>query len=145
MKLLLAVDGSRYSKKALAFLLANRERLLSTQRGDEASLHIIHVQMPIPPRAQSAVGSEIVKKYHDEEAGKVLKPVCKFLDSHGITYTSEWRAGHPADEIIAAAKRRKSHMIVMGTHGRGALGRMLMGSVAQRVVTDSAVPVLLIK
>jgi nucleotide-binding universal stress UspA family protein len=145
MKLLLAVDGSKYSKKALAFLLANRDRLLASERADHAALHVINVQVPIPPRAQNAVGSEIVKKYHEEESSKVLKPVCKFLDSHDIPYTSEWRAGHPAEEIVAAAKRRKSHMIVMGTHGRGALGRVLMGSVAQNVVAESNVPVLLIK
>jgi nucleotide-binding universal stress UspA family protein len=48
-------------------------------------------------------------------------------------------------EIVKAAKRCKAQMIVMGTHGHGVIGRMLMGSVTQRVVTESMIPVLLIK
>jgi nucleotide-binding universal stress UspA family protein len=145
MKLLLAVDGSRYSKKALAFLLAHRERLLGSERGEDSLLHVINVQAALPARARSAVGAEIVNKFYEEEAKKVLKPICKFLDAHKISYSSEHRVGFISDEIIAAAKRRKAQMIIMGTHGHGALGRLLMGSVAQRVITDSSVAVLLIK
>lgn len=53
--------------------------------------------------------------------------------------------GHPGQEIARAAKREKVNLIVMGTHGRGPVGRALMGSVAQNVVTESEVPVLLVK
>jgi nucleotide-binding universal stress UspA family protein len=53
-------------------------------------------------------------------------------------------AGAPAEEILRAAKREKVHQIVMGTHGRGLLGQAVMGSVAQRVVSQSPVPVLLV-
>jgi len=56
-----------------------------------------------------------------------------------------WLGGSPADEILRIAQREKVQQIVMGTHGRGVLGRALMGSVAQRVVTGSPVPVLLVK
>ena len=44
-----------------------------------------------------------------------------------------------------SACTKKAHMIVMGTHGHGLLGRALMGSVAQRVVADCDVPVLLVE
>jgi nucleotide-binding universal stress UspA family protein len=53
--------------------------------------------------------------------------------------------GSPGQEIVRAAKRSKANMIVMGTHGHGILGRALMGSVAQAVVTDADIPVLLVK
>jgi nucleotide-binding universal stress UspA family protein len=145
MKILLAVDGSRYSKKAVAFLLANREKLLASERGDEASLHVINVQAIVPPRVRSVLGSEMVKKYHEEEARKVLRPIGKTLDAHNITHTADWVVGVAADEILRAAKRNKAHMIVMGTHGYGVMGRIIMGSVAQRVLEASPVPVLLIK
>jgi nucleotide-binding universal stress UspA family protein len=145
MNILLAADGSRYTKKALAFLMANDKPWLATARGETSALHVLNVQGPVPPRVRSAVGIDIVNHYHHEEAQKVLKPIQKFLDQHSITYTSEWLVGNPGDEIIKAAKRRKAQMIVMGTHGHGAIGRLLMGSVAQRVVTDSSVPVLLVK
>jgi nucleotide-binding universal stress UspA family protein len=53
--------------------------------------------------------------------------------------------GSPSQEILRAAKKEKAHMIVMGTHGHGLISRALMGSVAQRVVADADIPVLLVK
>jgi len=64
---------------------------------------------------------------------------------HDLAFSSRWIVGHPAKEILAAAKREKAHVIVMGTHGHGLFGRALMGSVAQNVVTDCEIPVLLVK
>ena len=51
-------------------------------------------------------------------------------------------AGSPASEIVAAAVRDQSQMIVMGTQGHGPIGRALMGSIAQRVIADSDLPAL---
>ena len=62
-----------------------------------------------------------------------------------IRYRCEWVVGSPAAEIVEATRREQAHMIVMGTHGHGLLGRIVMGSVAQRVVADCVVPVLLVK
>jgi nucleotide-binding universal stress UspA family protein len=53
--------------------------------------------------------------------------------------------GVAPDEILKAARKQKAHLIVMGTHGRGLAGRILLGSVAQRVLAESDVPVLLVK
>lgn len=145
MKILFAVDGSKYSKKTLAFLLAHSDRLLSEVAGEALELHVINVQMVIPPRARAAVGKDIVDHYHASEAEKVLTPIMKFLTKHDVKATSEWLVGEPAAEIVRASKKRKSHLIIMGTHGHGVLGRMLMGSVAQRVLTESDIPVLLVK
>ncbi len=145
MRILLAADGSKYTKKALAFLLAHRERLLSEVKGEALELHIVNVQAPIPPRARAAVGKEVVDEYHKAEAEKVFAPILKFLEKHDVVATSEWKVGEPAAEITKIAKRHKSHLILMGTHGHGVLGRILMGSVAQRVITESDIPVLLVK
>ena len=48
-------------------------------------------------------------------------------------------------EIVKAAKKEKATMIMMGTHGHGILGRALLGSVAQNVITECDIPVLLVK
>lgn len=53
--------------------------------------------------------------------------------------------GLPADEILAAASERRADLIVMGTHGRRGLGHVFMGSVAERVVRTSPVPVLTVR
>jgi nucleotide-binding universal stress UspA family protein len=140
MKIVLAADGSSYTKKALAFLLTHDQIA-----GADGEVVVVNVQPAVPPRVKSMVGSAAVADYHREESEKVLKPIGKFLERHGIRHTFRTAVGHPGQEIVKAAKKEKAHMIVMGTHGHGILGRALLGSVAQNVVTDCEVPVLLVK
>ena len=140
MRVLLAVDGSKFTKKALAFL-ATHETLM----GPDAELVVLNVQPAVSPRVKTMLGAATVRAWHHEEAEKVLQPIERFLKRHNIAFSASWVAGTAATQIVQAAKREKVHMVVMGTHGHGMLGRALLGSVAQRVVTDVDVPVLLVK
>ncbi len=140
MKILFAADGSSHTKKALAFLVTHEALLNGT-----SELHVLNVQTNLPPRVKSVAGRDLVDSYYLSEAEKVLKPIRKFLDLHPITYRADWVAGNAAVDILKAAKKDKAHMIVMGTHGHGVLGRILMGSVAQRVVAEADLPVLLVQ
>jgi nucleotide-binding universal stress UspA family protein len=140
MNILLAADGSRFTKKALGFLLANDNLL-----GSSSSLAVLNVQPAMPPHISSQLGKRIVVDYQREQAKKVLDPITRFLEKHGLSCHAEWTVGTADEEIIKAARKQKAHLIVMGTHGHGALGRILLGSVAQRVTAASPVPVLLVK
>jgi nucleotide-binding universal stress UspA family protein len=140
MKILLAADGSEYTKKALAFLVTH-ETLLAP--GTE--LHVINVQPPMPPRVTAMVGASTVADYYRDETARVLEPISKFLDHHEVRFTKVTAIGHAGEEIVRAAAAAGCHMIVMGTHGHGLLGRVLMGSVAQHVVQGAHMPVLLVK
>lgn len=140
MRILIAADGSKYTKKALAFLVTH-ESLVSPKD----KLIVLNVQTPVPGRVKTLLGSAEVAAYHREEGDKVLDPIKTFLGKHGLNYRCESLVGNPVGEILKAAAKEKSHMIVMGTHGHGLIGRALMGSIAQRVVADSDIPVLLVK
>ncbi len=140
MKVLLAADGSKFTKKALAFLVTHE-----TLCGPEDELLVLNVQPAVPPRVRSMLGASAVRDYHDEEAQKVLAPIDKFLKRHDIKFRTSWVVGSPAPEVLAAAGKLKAQLIVLGTHGHGLLGRALMGSVAQSVVAGCTVPVLLVK
>lgn len=140
MKAILAADGSSYTKKALAFLVTHQ-----ALAGEDAHVVVLNVQPAMPPRVKAMVGAQAVHDYHQEEAQKVLRPIEKFLQRHDIPFTARWVVGVPGVEIVKAAKKDKAHMIVMGTHGHGLLGRALLGSVAQNVLTQCEVPVLLVK
>ena len=140
MKIVLAADGSSYTKKALAFLVTHEEF-----GGADAEIVVVNVQPSVPPRVKSMVGAAAVNDYHREEAEKVLKPIEKFLQRHQIAYSTRWAVGNPGVEIVKAAKKDKAQMIVMGTHGHGILGRAILGSVAQNVLTQIEIPVLLVK
>jgi nucleotide-binding universal stress UspA family protein len=140
MKILLAADGSSYTKKALAFLVTNHEIA-----GSEGEVVVVNVQPAMPPRVRSMVGAAAVQDYHREEAEKVLRPIQKFLERHDIPYATRWAVGNPGAEIVKAAKKDKAQLIVMGTHGHGILGRAILGSVAQNVLTQVEIPVLLVR
>lgn len=141
MKILVAVDGSAYTQKALAYLATNRS--LFAQGND---LVLVNVSTGLPSNVTRHVGKEVIEGYYAEEAAKVLDPVRKYLDEQGVAgYAVLQRHGHAPEEIVAAAKEIGAGMIVMGTHGHGMFGRALMGSVATKVIAESPVAVLLVK
>lgn len=140
MKILLAADGSEYTKKAAAFLVTH-DRLA----GPDDELIVLHVQTAVPPRVKTMLGASAIRSYHAEEATKVLAPIERFLKRHPLNFRTSWVIGSPAAEIVRVAKQEGAHMIVMGTHGLGMLGRALMGSVATKVISECDIPVLLVK
>ncbi|NMM14618.1 MAG: universal stress protein [Rhodoferax sp.] len=139
MKILLAVDGSPYTKKMLAYLTTHD---LFTQ-GNEYT--VFTVQPVLPPRARAAVGKEIVDKYYTDEAEKILAPVSKFLLRHGIDAKSSWKTGHAGETVAKFADSGKFDLLVMGSHGHGTLVNLVMGSVATEVLAHCKVPVLLVR
>lgn len=140
MKILLAVDGSAYTQKMLAYLTSHQEML-----GTGHEYSIITVQPLLPPRARAALGKDVVDQYYDEEATKILQPVQDFLKSRGVEVQSISKVGPIADTIIKEAQDGKFDMIAMGTHGHGALGCLVMGSVSSQVLAGCTIPVLLIR
>lgn len=140
MKILFAVDGSRYTKKALAFLVAHGR--IATE---EDEVVVLNVQAPLPPRVVSMAGARAVTEWYGVEARKVLDPIERFMKRHAIPFRTRWVTGMAATQIVRAAKAEKAGLIVMGTHGHGALGQAFLGSVAQSVVHTADVPVLLAK
>ena len=140
MKILFAADGSKCTKKALAFLVTHE-----TIAGADSELVVLNVQPAVPVRIKRMLGAMDIAAYYHEEAAKVLDPIKRFLDRHPLKHRCIWVTGLISGEILKAAQREHAHLIVMGTHGHGILGRALMGSVAQRVIADGDLPVLLVK
>jgi nucleotide-binding universal stress UspA family protein len=140
MKILLAVDGSPFTKKMLAYLVTHSEMF-----GAHNEFTVFTAIAPLPPRARAAVGSDIAHGYYDEEAAKVAEPVVAFLARHSVTPTVVHEAG-PAGELIArAATSGGFDLVMMGSHGHGALANLVMGSVATQVLAHCKVPVLLVR
>ncbi len=140
MKILLAVDGSSHTKKMLAYLSTHSELL-----GSQHRYTLFTAQPPLPARAKTALGAGTVKAYHSEEAAKVLAPVEKFLRRHGIEAQVLWKLGAPGMAIAKLAQQGRFDLLVMGSHGHGALGNLVMGSVATQVLSQCDTPVLLVR
>lgn len=141
MKILLAVDGSAYTEKMLAYLVAHSA--LFSSSGNEYTAFT--VQPALPPHVRSAVGTETVNSYYADEVEKVMAPVRKYLQDHNIKASNEWKAG-PAGEVISQfAEAGRFDMIIMGSRGHGALANLVMGSVVTQVLAHCSVPVLLVR
>ena len=141
MKILLAIDGSPYSKKMLAYLCAHDE-LINAGRNTFTALTVLPA---IPPRARAVLSKEMVDEYYREEGAKVLDPVRKYLEQSCIFPKERLEVGHPGDIIASIAEDEKYDLIIMGTHGHGALGRLVMGSVSTQVLANCSVRVMLIR
>jgi nucleotide-binding universal stress UspA family protein len=140
MKILLAVDGSDYTQKMLAYLTAHKELF-----GAGNAYTVLTVQPPLPPRARSAVGKEVVNSYYADETTKVLAPASEYLAGHGIAAQSEWKVGHAGETIAKFAEEGQFDLLIMGSHGHAALVNLVMGSVATQVLAHCKVPVLLVR
>jgi nucleotide-binding universal stress UspA family protein len=141
MKILFAVDGSSYSLKAAEYLAVHFNWL-----SEPAELHLLHVELPIPiSRARAAMGKEAVDRYYAEEAEAALAPAENILQKHDIRFVRSYAAGDVADAIQTYVKENAIDMIVMGSHGHGALRGLMMGSVATKVIAATTVPVLIIR
>ena len=140
MKILLAVDGSPYTKKMLAYLTTHLEMF----SGDN-EFTALTVLGTLPPRARAALGKEVVDTYYAEEAKKVLEPVIKFLTRHNLKVKSLSKIGNAGDTIAKTAESGNYDLVMMGSRGHGALGALVMGSVATRVLAHCKTPVLLVR
>lgn len=79
------------------------------------------------------------------EANAELDAAAATIADSGVTIERTVRGGEPDEEIVDAARHRSADLIAMGSHGRGAIGRAIFGSVADRVSRSATVPVLIVR
>ena len=142
-KVLIATDGSKYSKNAIEATA----RLARSGVMPEAVL--VHVRSwPVLYGEASVASLEQIEQAEKTYQDHLLADAQAQAQALGAGLTGATKVaaqGEPAAEIVRAAQECGADLIVMGTHGRGALGSLFIGSVAQRVVHLSKVPVLLVK
>jgi nucleotide-binding universal stress UspA family protein len=142
-RILVPVDGSSASRRGLA-------EALKLAKGLNASIRLVHVVDAFVTDA--TVGPT---PYYEQwiaalrEGGKItLQEAVKFAQAQGVDPESVLidTIGHRASEIIIEQARQwPADLIVMGTHGRRGVRRLLMGSDAEVVVRQAPVPVLLVR
>jgi nucleotide-binding universal stress UspA family protein len=141
MKILLAADGSTYTQNA-ALHLVSHLRWFATA----PEVHVVHVQPPLPyPRAQAVAGKAAVHGYQKEESEKALAVAESVLGKAGVPYTSSWSVGEVAPALADYVKTHGIELVVMGTHGHGALASLALGSVAVKCIATLEVPVMVVK
>ncbi len=146
-RILLPSDFSECSHKARAFALELAEQF-------DADLHLLHVikesarlpefGMGLSFPTYSTHGSERMAKLESHAIERLTEMVPEgWSAEHSVTIAV--RVGHPFVEILTYGRAHDIDLIVMGTHGHGAVAHTLLGSVAERVVAKSPCPVLTVK
>jgi nucleotide-binding universal stress UspA family protein len=147
-RILVAIDGSPTSQRALKSAIG----LAKSQNG---TLTILHVVNDMSAVAQVGYSSYVPAAYVDDmldelrnTGRKVLGKAAALARASGVEPVErlvESKGGSIADAILAEARKVRADVIVLGTHGRRGLQRMLMGSDAETVLREARVPVLLVR
>ena len=140
MKILVPVDGSSFTKRMLAYLAAHDEWL-----GDHHQYTLLTVVPAVPPRAAAALDKSVLQDHYAAEAEKVFKPIRAFFKKQGLNAEYVSKVGGAADHIAAVADKGKYDLLMMGSHGHGTLGNLVMGSVTTKVMAHCGTPVLVIR
>jgi nucleotide-binding universal stress UspA family protein len=139
-RILVPIDFSEPSDAALDYA-----RVLATRFG--ASLHVLHVvDDPYRTFYSAEVYVPEVEGLRDEMLNDALTRLkTRVADATDLDATAEAVIGAPAAAIVDFAAGREIDLIVMGTHGRGGMAHLLMGSVAERVLRTAPCPVLTVR
>lgn len=145
-KVLIATDGSKHSAKAI-------KQGVDLAKAIKAKVVIVTVTelwsaLDVASAAEAGIKNPI-EEYEAvaaKSASKALAAAEAIAKKAGVACeTMHVQDQAPADGIVSAAKKKKCDLIVMGTHGRRGLNRFILGSQAQKTLTLSEVPVLVVR
>jgi universal stress protein A len=140
-KILTAIDFSENSECAFDYALT-----LATQFNAELTIiHVINEPVDLRGFYVPHISFEQLEKEIEESAVKMMETFCSTKLGTFSNYKTSIMTGIPSDEITAAATRIDASLIVLGTHGRTGLDRILFGSTAERVVRSASCPVLTVR
>jgi nucleotide-binding universal stress UspA family protein len=114
----------------------------SLARDHGAGMIVIHVIAPPPPPLGRALPPPLPATHRDELEDMLRRHKAS---APGVQMTCRLEDGDPAGRVVDAALAARCDLIVMGTNGRGGLGRLLLGSVAERVLRTAPCPVVTVK
>lgn len=143
MKILLAIDSSEYSNKAI-------KEVARRPWPSGSIVRVLSVVEPMPPPASelwydSGGSLEVVNREMRKRAMELTKAAATKLRGTGLKIESAVRVGHPRTEIVDEARKWSADLIVVGSHGRTALKRLLLGSVALSVVSHAPCSVEIVR
>lgn len=128
-RVLVAVDGSETAEAILPFILRIAGPL-------DLDIHLLRVNPPAPQEVLDA--AQMVSEVY-------LAQLAREIETTGLRVKTAVREGIPVDEILATAREEAVDLIAMTTHGRTGPSRLLFGSVAEGVLREAGVPVIVMK
>ncbi|CAN5117258.1 universal stress protein [soil metagenome] len=144
-KVLVPLDGSGFAEQAL-------EAALTSLESKKLQFHLVRIPETVTwqttPYAGGMANYQMVETYMDAsrtDATAYLTEVAERLEGRGHSVTWEVRSGVIADEIVTAAGEQNVDLVVIATHGRTGFRRLVMGSVAERILRDVSAPLMMVR
>jgi len=137
-KILFPVDFSEVSPKIASWVLATAEKY-------DSEIHLLFVARNLEHFVGISVPMVSIEEFQNEVVRGAEASIEEFADIHFKGYPkcrTHVVAGDAAEEIIKYIEKESIDLLIMGTHGRKGIERVLFGSVADRVIKTSPVPVL---
>ena len=139
MRILLTVDGS-----AVGQAVVRRVAKLAKELKQPPELHVLTVVTPLSKAAEKEFGKAGPARFYDRQAEAALEPLRPLLKRTRLVWHERKVVGEIVPSILAEAKAAKADMLAIGSHGKGAIKTLLVGSVTQKVIAHSPVPVLVV-
>lgn len=138
--ILVPLDGSKFGEHALPMAL-------SIARRAKATVHLVHVHQVIPPTAIAGVSvlSDLDQRFREDEQNYLDNLAKKIQEGRPVEMETVLLEGDAVPALQQYALENEIDLIVMSTHGRGAISRFWLGSIADEVVHEMTQPVLLIR
>ena len=140
MRIVLAVDGSPVSTRA-----ARHVASLHKQLAEKPEVIVLYADAPLLRSVAMSLGTEGVDNYHADNGRYALKGAKPVLKRAGVAIIEKVLVGDPAPTILKFIKSSKCDLLVMGSHGRGAFKNLVLGSVATKVLSQSDVPITIVR
>ncbi len=144
-RILVATDGSTLSKKAVTSAIAlaalSGAELIAVKVTPRYPQSYFEGSLPLNPTEVSKIETQWA-----DDAKKMLDAVVKAGKAKGVTVKAVVvKSDIVSDAIIATVKKHKADLVVMASHGRRGIKRLLLGSETQQVLTHASVPVLVLR
>jgi nucleotide-binding universal stress UspA family protein len=143
MKTLLAIDDSKFSEAALQAVIAQNH----SRNTEVKVLHVVEPPSLLVAREMGGYDAslEAVWDQQTKQAQTLVAKAAEALSTHGIKATAVVKQGDPKSMIIDVATEWNADLIVLGSHGRKALDRFLMGSVSEATVRHATCSVEVVR
>lgn len=139
-RILVPTDASEYSRRAL-------KTALELARSVQAEIVLLHVSYT--PQAYwgytISYGITVTQEQLDQNGELALEATLTGIDSEPVVIHKRVESGHPVSIIVEQIKKENIDLVIMGSHGYGAITGSVLGSVSQRVLQRVSCPVLITK
>jgi nucleotide-binding universal stress UspA family protein len=140
MKILIPVDGSGYTQKAINFYLDHKQSF-----GKFGSVTLLHVSSPLPRLVTASLTKKMVEDHHADEVAKAMNWARTRFAQYEVAFAEAVQIGDAAGQICATAEQDKYDLIVIGSRGHGSVPGLALGSTALKVLGGCTVPVLIVR